>query len=261
MGLISGIKGLANRGKKAVGSFISGVGSILNSSSIAKLGARLEERNSDVARIVGTSRKYAPKENSAAEVERVNQILRTYTDILRKDMNPVHESIGKAIELCVQTASAFVEEETSKRRLKFDYYGSADEVRSSISRYVSDRMNCSDPACRRIMEMSPSRKKEEKMREYTRQVLTEAADHAAEELSQAVKDRNQRLLDEVTDRQKRTMEKLMEQKELLRQLTGDRTRCSYECAKQRTQRQRILRELDDIEKILDDPYSLVTNVR
>jgi hypothetical protein len=191
--------GVFSQAKKILGSIVSKCGEIFNSEILAKTGAKLQGRTSVTAKIIGNSKAYEPVSSnaSARNVDRVNTTLAEYAHYVRNDMRPIEDAIAQVVEECFSVIEDTVDDYNLHQRFRKDCAREKERIKGSISQEISRRMSSSDKDCLYIMQMRPSEKKEEAMKEFSKRIQREALGNAQQDLSDTMDRLNGQLRKEV----------------------------------------------------------------
>lgn len=185
--------GFFNNFKTTLGKALSKVGEVFNSSTFAKIGAKLENRRSTVVETIGVSKAMNPKKDSISESQKVNDTLATYARSIKDDSAELEHAISTSIDQMHTILEKLASDSTIRGRLNLDYASTKSNAKDIFTKHISQRMSIADPECAQIMRMRPSKQKADRMDAFTKQVTREAARLAAESIKRVLLNQNQQL--------------------------------------------------------------------
>lgn len=179
--------------KQKIGEAISKVGEVLNSSSLAKLGANLENRRSKVVETIGVSKAMNPKKDPISESQKINDTLATYARSVKEDSAELERAITASLDQMHSILERMASNNSIRGRLNLDYSSARSNAKNIFTSHISRRISTADSECVEIMRMRASKKKADKMDAFTKQVTREASRLAAESIKTVLRNQNYQL--------------------------------------------------------------------
>lgn len=182
--------------KQKMGTIVSKIGEVLNSPTIAKLGATLENRRSKVVETIGISKAMNSKRDSISESKKINDTLASYAKEVKQDSAELERTISSSLDQMHSVLESMAVNNTIRNRLNLDYSTLRTNAKDIFTTHISKRMSIADSECAQIMKMRPSDKKVQKMNAFSKQVTQEAARLASESIKNVLQNQNQQLKQE-----------------------------------------------------------------
>lgn len=192
--------------KHFVGKAVSKAGELANSEKLARVGAKLEERISATAQIVGTSKAYRPgtsrtykpsdSPTSVSDIDRINTVLADYVRSQKENIEEVEEALIEVIDQFSSDIKDMMEDKVLSDQFENQCKKERNEIRNSLSEFISSRTSSADSECLNIMRMKPSVEKERAMLAFSKKVQKEAILQTRKKLEFAMKNMHMNLTKE-----------------------------------------------------------------
>lgn len=244
--------------KQKIGEAISKVGEMLNSSSISRLGANLENRRSRVVETIGVSKAMNTKKDSISESQKVNDTLATYARAVKNDSVELEHAISASLDYMHSILEKMASNDTIRGRLNLDYYSARSNAKNIFTTHLSRRMSTADSECVEIMKMRPSKKKAERMDEFTKKVTREASRLAAESIKSVLRDQNQQLKKEYDAKSQNELSILRQSQQEIERIRNERLKLEKTQSSIAPRCAQILHDANSMMQILSDPKDKYT---
>lgn len=202
MGLWNKIKKAATKAvtevKHFVGKAVSKAGELTNSERLAKVGAKLEERTSATAQIIGISKAYKPTNSSVSvsDIDRINTVLADYVRSQKENIVEVEDALTEVINQFSTDIKDIMDDKVMCDQFENECKKEQNEIRTSLSEFISSRTSSADSECLNIMRMKPSSEKEKAMLAFSKKVQKEAILQTQKKLESTMKNMHMRLTKE-----------------------------------------------------------------
>lgn len=210
--------GLFRTIKKAVGTCISKIAEVFDNERLAKIGANLEERTSETAKLIGVTKSYKPESGNANEIDRVNTILADYVITVKNDVREIEQSLVALLDSISDRICACIEDSNIISRVQSMCLDAQNQLRNSITRGISDSIGVGNSTCEDIMKMKPSDKKTKRMEEFVSSVKKNALANASVQVKFAILSVQREAETEIRDKIDYSMNMLQASTERLNEL-------------------------------------------
>lgn len=189
MGFFDGVK-------KMAGKVFSKIGEIFDSESIAKIGAKLEDRADATAEIIGTTKSYKPNSSTVSEIDRVNSTLSEFVFSQKDNVKIIEDAFISILDDFAFIVKEVLDDEIICGQFDIRCKDERQTIHNNMANVISKRFSIADTECLGIMKMRPSAKKQNAMKKFADKVQKEAIRETKFKFEISLENMHRWLLDE-----------------------------------------------------------------